>query len=256
MESDRTTMLWITHPQRYSETPRLEKALGYQFRERALLCEALTQRSAYTDIPGISKDMMANRPWNERLEFLGDSVLSLVIAGALHRKSQGYSEGDMSKARAALVCESNLARIARDKLDLGNALVIGRSELASGGRDKVSLIADAFEAILGAVYLDGGFENASRVIAELFAADLDSGISQLLTLDTKTTFQELIQASHQITPTYEVISSSGPAHQKTFEVAVKVGETTWATGRGLSKKEATQSAARAALEKISAGVSL
>jgi ribonuclease-3 len=250
-------MLWNIQPNRYAHAHKVEEQLGYIFERRSYLFEALTQRSAYVGVHGVNSEQMGQqRPWNERLEFLGDAVLSMIISESLHQKGQGYSEGDMSKARSAIVCEANLARIAREKLNLGSHLIIGGSELATGGRDKASLLADALEAVIGAVYLDGGFEQVRRVIQHLFAKEINSDLMDLVDSDAKTRFQEIVQAKYQVTPTYNLVSESGPAHQKTFEIAVQVGSKVLAHGSGSTKKQAAQSAAKIALEEISSRKSL
>ena len=244
-------MFWNIQPNRYLNASRVEKTLGYAFRRRDLLLEALTHRSALVGIPEVTDAVLATRPWNERLEFLGDSVLGLVISEALLSSGCGLSEGEMSRIRAAIVCESNLARIARETMSLGDILVIGGSELATGGRDKTSLLADAVEAILGAVFSDGGWDEARRVIQALFSEELTGDIRRFLAGDAKTMFQEFAQAKLRVTPTYDVVGESGPAHQKSFEVAVKVGDEIWGQGQGISKKDAAQAAARSALKRVS-----
>lgn len=243
-------MLWKLQPQRYKDAAAFEQRLGYQFSDRSHLYEALTQRSALVGVSEVTDEILAMRPWNERLEFLGDSVLGLVISEALLTSGQVLSEGDMSRVRAGVVCEANLARIAREQLSLGDMLVLGGSELATGGRDKPSILADAFEALLGAVFLDGGWDEARRLIQKLFASELTKNSSLYLEADAKTKFQELAQVRYRLTPTYDVIAESGPAHRKSFEVAAMIGTEVWGQGSGTTKKEAAQAAARQALTRM------
>jgi ribonuclease-3 len=181
---------------------------------------------------------------------LGDSVLGLVVSEALLTSSHGLNEGEMSRVRAAIVCESNLARMARVKLNLGDALVIGGSEKATGGEDKTSLLADALEAVLGAVFCDGGWESARMITQALFSDELNCDLRRFLVGDAKTQLQELTQAKLRLTPTYDVVDEVGPAHKKSFEVAVKIGDEVWGKGRGVSKKDAAQAAARLALSRL------
>jgi ribonuclease-3 len=243
-------VLWTLQPQRYKSAAALEQRLGYQFRNRTLLFEALTQRSALVGVAGMTEDVLASRPWNERLEFLGDSVLGLVISEALLNMGQVLSEGDMSRARAGIVCEANLARIARESLQLGDVIVLGGSEMATGGQAKASILADAFEALLGAVFMDAGWDEARRLIQRLFAAELLAPQAGYFEADAKTKFQELAQASRRLTPTYEVLEEAGPAHQKSFKVAAMIGADVWGQGSGSTKKEAAQAAARQALSRM------
>ncbi len=246
-------MLWTIQPHRYQAAAALEQRLGYQFRAKPLLFEALTQRSALVGVPEATEAVLASRPWNERLEFLGDSVLGLVIAEALLMSGRTLSEGDMSRVRAGIVCEANLARIARDTLQLGDAIVLGGSELATGGREKASILADALEALLGALYLDAGWQEAKRLVQMLFAVELTAAPEVYLDADAKTKFQELAQAFCRMTPYYQVIGETGPAHQKSFDVAAMIGEDVWGQGSGSTKKEASQAAARQALLRMTEG---
>jgi ribonuclease-3 len=243
-------VLWKIQPSRYSAATEVEAKIGYLFKSREFLFEALTHRSAFVGLDEVTKDALNRRPWNERFEFLGDSVLGLVISEALLAAHGALSEGEMSRIRAAIVCEANLATIARERLELSKALVLGPSELGSGGRDKVSLLADALEAILGAVFTDGGWESARSVIQALFANELTGDLRRFLEGDAKTTFQELAQEKLKLTPTYAVTDEKGPAHQRSFEVSARLGEDEWGRAWGASKKEAAQLAARSALERM------
>lgn len=243
-------MLWTLQPSLYTASSVIEERIGYVFSDKSKLYEAITHRSALVGVSGIGDEVLADRPWNERLEFLGDSVLSLVISEALIVSSHGLSEGEMSRIRAAIVCESNLARLARERLLLPQILVLGASEKGSGGRDKTSLLADALEAILGAVFSDGGWEAARRVTQRLFAEELTGDVRRFLMGDAKTLFQEMAQEKLRQTPTYSVTAESGPAHQRSFEVIAKIGDQEWGRGTGISKKDAAQAAARFALERM------
>lgn len=242
-------MLWTLKPSLYSNTSRIEASLGFVFSKKEILWEALTHRSALVGVATVTADILAMKPWNERLEFLGDSVLGLVVSESLLTSSAVLSEGEMSRVRAAIVCEDNLARIART-ISLGDALVLGGSEVATDGKNKASILADALEALLGAVYKDGGWEAARRVTRALFVAELTGDPRRFLDGDSKTKLQELIQAKFKTTPTYDVVRETGPAHQKSFEVAVKIDGNILAQGQGASKKDAAQAAARQALSRF------
>jgi ribonuclease-3 len=186
-----------------------------------------------------------SRTDNERLEFLGDAVLALVTSDLLMRRFPEQPEGELSKARAAIVNEAGLARVA-ESLALGQWIFLGRGEEQAGGRQKRSLLANAFEALIGAVYLDGGFSAAFQVAERLFTpiiADVPSAASK----DFKSRLQEMAQAKLQMAPTYTVLSEQGPDHAKTFEIAISIGEREYARAFGRSKKEAQQSAAERAL---------
>jgi len=245
--------LWVVRPELYLNISQIEDTLGYVFKEKSLLCEALSHRSALVGESMPESYLKKSRPWNERLEFLGDSVLGLVLSE--HLLSQGaLSEGEMSKIRSSLVCEAMLAKISQEKLNLGAFVVLGASELRSNGRAKASILADALEALIGAVFSDGGWTKARKVVLSLYKTVLAAGLDSLQCLDHKTVFQEATQAQFHVTPTYDVISESGPAHSRLFEVAVfvdKDGEREeWGRGAGLSKKQAAQAAAAAAVERL------
>ena len=215
---------------------RLERALGFSFRDKNLLEEALTHRT-YVNETGGGKD-------NQRLEFFGDSVLDFLLSDLLLVQFPESREGELTRIRAALVDEVSLARIAAG-LDLGSCLRLGRGEEKGGGRQKRSLLADAFEALLAALYLDGGIEPAKRVVAQLFSPLFTSG--ELLSgRDSKTELQELARLSAGELPRYELKQVSGPDHDKRFSVEVYLGVELMGEGVGRTKKEAEQDAARAA----------
>lgn len=243
-------VLWKIQPSRYINSAQVETKLGYQFNCREHLFEALTHRSAFVGLDEITKDALQRRPWNERLEFLGDSVLGLVVSETLLAADGALSEGEMSRIRASIVCETNLARIARERMGLSEVIVLGPSELASGGREKTSLLADALEAILGAVFIDGGWDSARRVTQLLLANELTGDPRRFLEGDAKTVFQELAQEKLRVTPTYVVTAEKGPAHKRDFEVIARLGEEEWGRAWGGSKKEAAQLAAKSALIRL------
>jgi len=221
----------------------LEERIGYCFRNRALLDEALTHRSARNESSGrTARD-------NERLEFLGDAVLGLMIASLLLERFPDKREGDLSRLRASLVGEAPLARLARS-LGLGNYLVMGKGERLTGGADRSSLLADAVEALLAAVYLDGGTDAATRVVTRLFLPLLDDVLSATFGRDYKTTLQELAQARFGAVPRYRLDRTSGPPHEQRFTVSVILHDEQLGAGEGGSKKEAAQKAARAALLRL------
>jgi len=219
----------------------LEQALGYVFQDPLLLLNAFTHRSYANENSSLScRD-------NERLEFLGDAVLQLCISDLLMKHFPDFTEGQLSKMRAGLVNEQSLAALGR-RFGLGNHLFLGRGEEASGGRGKTSLIADTFEAVIAAVYLDGGYSQAYRLIADLFAEMILAGQEgDAPYRDYKSTLQELCQSRFHETPKYQLLNEYGPDHDKTFEVELSVVESVKETGTGKSRKEAEQQAARKAL---------
>ena len=217
----------------------LEAKLAYVFRDASLCETALTHKS------WMNESQETERSDNERIEFLGDAVLALVTSDLLMRRFPEQPEGDLSKARAAIVNEAGLARVA-EILALGQWIFLGRGEEQAGGRLKRSLLANAFEALIGAIYLDGGFSAAFEVTERLFApiiAEVPSAASK----DYKSRLQEIAQARLQMAPSYTVLSEQGPDHAKTFEVAILIGEKEYGRAFGRSKKEAQQNAAERAL---------
>ena len=227
----------------------LEARLGHRFGERDLIVRALTHRSrAHEDDSGGVDD-------NESLEFLGDAVLGLVMADRLFREFPDYDEGRKSKARAQLVSAATLAELGAE-LHLGDHLLLGRGEEKTGGRRKRSLIADAFEAVVGAIYLDGGYQAAAAFLDRAFRPLLErlrrDGVTAG-TRDHKSALQEWLQARAQPLPGYRLANTTGPDHRKEFAVEVLVGERLVATGSGQSKKGAEREAARQALAVLAAG---
>lgn len=226
----------------------LERVLGYMFQDLGLCEAALTHKSWLNESPD------AQRSDNERLEFLGDAVLALVVSDLLMKFFPEHPEGELSKRRAALVNESGLARIA-ETLGLGQWIFLGRGEEQAGGRQKRSILSDTLEALVGAVYLDGGFGAVYGVAERLFGpglADADTVAGR----DFKSRLQEVSQARLHLAPTYRVVAQAGPDHDKTFEVAIFLGEREYARAQGKSKKEASQNAASRALDVLDAGLDL
>jgi ribonuclease-3 len=224
----------------YSE---LEKRLGYPFKKRELLIEALTHRSFYHENPDKADAC------NERLEFLGDSVLGFVIVENLFSLDSRLTESVMAKTKSYLVKESVLSEIA-GSISLGKYLRLGKGEEATGGRTKGSLLADAVEAVLGAVYLDGGYKKAKELILRLFREKIDVILSSGEFHDFKTELQEKTQLLFNTIPEYKIIKQEGKEHKKIFTVEVYVTGETFGTGRGRSKKEAETLAAKEALHKL------
>ena len=221
----------------------LQTVLDYRFRNHRLLEEALTHKSY------VNEQRPAAISDNERLEFLGDAVLSLVVSEQLATLLPNSPEGALSKHKAKLVSESMLADVAR-RLHLGTCLRLGRGEELSRGREKDSLLADAVEAVIAAVHLDGGLESSRRVVAKLFQQEFSHVVSQRHRPgedDYKTQVQEWCQRRFDSLPSYSVVRESGPDHDKVFEVEVTVNGEVVGRGTGRSKKEAEQSAAKQAL---------
>ena len=218
----------------------LEKALGYSFRDKALLVNAMTHKSFANEYSP------AACPDNERLEFLGDAVLDLVVSEHLMEALPTSNEGELSRIRADVVAMSSLAGLA-SKLGLGPSLLLGKGEFGSGGREKPGLLADALEALFGAVFVDGGYEAAKSVLLPLVVpilrqASADAG------QDYKSRLQEILQASRKELPVYKVTGTSGPDHDPVYLVEVLIGDRVYGTGEGRTKKTAEQNAAQATLQ--------
>jgi len=218
-----------------SDYSELETVLGYRFRDRSLLERALRHASWCNEQQGERGED------NERLEFLGDAVLDLVVGDRLMRRYPQLREGELSVTRAQVVSENGLSEVAK-QLDIGRWLLLGKGEEKSGGRTKPSILADAFEALIAAVYLDSGFEEAAGMVNRLLAQRIET-VEFKGFYDFKTRLQETSQARMRATPTYEVVQELGPDHDKRFVVAVKIGSDEWARAVGKSKKEAEQMAA-------------
>jgi ribonuclease III len=223
----------------------LENVLGYSFRDRQILMNALTHRSFFHEHPDKTRD------YNERLEFLGDSVLGFVIVEYLYLSDSSLTESIMAKAKSYLVKESVLSEIAAS-LSLGTYLRLGKGEESTGGRTKRSLLADAAEAVFGAVYLDGGYENARRLILDLFRDKIDIVLMSGEFHDFKTELQEKTQLLFTSVPEYRIIRQEGEEHSKIFTVEVYIEGKKYGTGSGKSKKESETNAAQKALRKLQA----
>ena len=223
----------------------IQQTLGISFNDLSLLGQALVHRSYINESPGLA---LAS---NERLEFLGDAILGLVIAEKLYLECPHLSEGDMTKLRSALVCRDNLTRIAR-AISLGNYLYLGKGEEASGGRDKPTNLVGSLEAVMAAVSLDQGSAIARDFILRLLSKELQKVVSQGVKTDYKSQLQELAQSRQQPIPAYYLVEATGPAHERSFTSEVRVGDTVLGRGSGKSKKAAETEAARSALGQLSA----
>ena len=215
----------------------LESSLNYHFINKALLLEALTHRSH------VNESRERGLKDNQRLEFFGDSVLGLLVSRRLLELLPGSGEGNLSRIRASIVDEDTLAGLAEGIL-LGQFLLLGRGEDKTGGRGKKSILADAFEALTAAVYLDGGFDAAASFVDRFFGPLLERSVDDAVGRDYKTRLQELCQPLFGVTPVYLHEEAAGPDHARVFTATVRVGETSFGTGSGKSKKEAEQAAAR------------
>ncbi len=225
----------------------LEARLGYHFQRAELLELALTHRSTAADAQG-----SGSVAHNERLEFLGDAVLELVASESLVQYFPEWSEGQLSRSRARLVNAHSLEEVARD-LELGSHLRLGKGEEKTGGRDKPALLADAFEAVVAAIYLDGGLDAARQFLRRtLFRQTFEHGGEGLADSDRKSALQEFLQARGRPPAEYKIAAESGPDHHKMFHVEVWVNGEPLAAGSGSTKKEAEQLAAREALQRLEA----
>jgi len=215
----------------------LEDRIGYTFKDKQLIIEALTHKSY-------------KKPYNnERLEFLGDAVLDLIVGEYLFKKFPQSNEGILSKIRASLVNESGFTLLAR-AIGLGEYMYLSLAEENNNGRDKPSLLSNAFEALIGAIYLEAGLSKAKEISIRLLEECHPRIDLQSLSKDYKTTLQELTQATHGVTPVYKLLGSFGPDHKKEFEIAVVLDDSEISRARGKSKKDAQQKAAQIALEKL------
>ena len=211
----------------------LEKKIGYTFQNLEILKQAM-RHSSY-----INEKHLPKYQCNERLEFLGDAVLELVSSEFLFYEDKTRPEGELTKARASMVCEPALAFCARE-IDLGQYLLLGKGEDATGGRKRESVTSDAMEALIGAIYIDGGFANAKEFIKRFILNDLEN---KKLFFDSKTILQEIVQAHFKEEISYRMIGEEGPDHDKSFHAAVLIGEKEYGTGTGRTKKAAEQEAA-------------
>ena len=218
---------------RLKKIKELEHRIGYHFQDFNLLVMAM-RHSSY-----VNEHHMERLDCNERLEFLGDAVLEVVSSEFLYKNFPELPEGELTKKRASMVCEPSLAFCAR-QIDLGSYLLLGKGEEGTGGRNRDSIVSDAMEATIGAIFLDGGFTNAKEFILNYILNDIEH---KQLFYDSKTILQEIIQARTEEPMAYEVLKEEGPDHDKNFRVAVKVGNKILGTGSGRTKKAAEQEAA-------------
>lgn len=218
----------------------LEGKIGYCFQDQELLKHAL-RHSSY-----VNEKHMKKHECNERLEFLGDAVLEVVSSEFLFFEHQTMPEGELTKKRASMVCEPALAFCARD-IDLGEYLLLGKGEEATGGRKRDSVTSDAMEALIGAIYLDGGFASAKEFIHRFILNDLEN---KKLFFDSKTILQEIVQGNSDDQVSYELIREEGPDHNKSFCTAVRIGEQIYGEGEGRTKKASEQQAAYQAILKL------
>ncbi|MDW7672306.1 MAG: ribonuclease III [Bacillota bacterium] len=221
----------------------LQQRIGYCFKKEDILLEALTHSS-------FANEWKHRRMRdNERLEFLGDSVLSLIISHYIFETYHHLPEGELTKVRANVVCETSLALKAR-RIDIGKHLLLGRGEESSGGRDRESILADGLESLIAAIYLDGGYLHAEAFVIDNFKDLIDLAASGDLMSDYKTKLQEILQCNTQDKIEYLVVNEEGPDHNKTFYIEVRAGEQMLGNGQGKNKKEAEQNAARAAISSM------
>jgi ribonuclease-3 len=220
---------------------KLEDNLGTQFNDYSLLRRAITHRSFLNENPTTTQED------NERLEFLGDAVLDFVVAGYLFDRFPEMDEGQLTMLRSALVRTKTLAAFAQN-IGIGEALLLGVGEAEGGGRERLPNLCAAFEAVVGAIYLDQGMSAVQSWIIDLIPSALDEILDKSAHIDAKSEFQIWTQAHYNLTPTYHVTAEEGPDHDKTFTVAVLVGNEIWGTGKGHSKQTAEQEAASSALD--------
>ena len=218
----------------------LEHIIGYEFKDKSLMLRALSHTSYINEVKSIPES-------NERLEFLGDSVLSIIVSEYIFRNFKQYPEGELTKLRASLVCEKSLAAFARE-IELGKFLFLGKGEQQNGGRERPSILADAFEALLAAMYLDGGMEVARNHVMRFVKDEIKNHTVEEAFHDYKTQLQEIIQKNPGEELNYVLVGEEGPDHDKHFTVEVRLNSNIIGQGDGHSKKQAEQSAAKKALE--------
>lgn len=225
----------------------LQEDLNYFFKDEDLLITALTH-SSYAN-----ENKLGVEGYNERLEFLGDAVLSLIVSQYLYKKYPHYPEGELTKIRAKVVCESSLAKAAR-RINLGKYLLLGKGEESTGGRTRESILADASEAITGAIYMDSDFDTVNGLMLERFEFEIVQAVGKgNLFMDYKTELQEIVQKTNKSRLEYVVYKEKGPDHNKVFFMNVLVNETIIGTGSGKNKKEAEQASAKDALQNMGLG---
>jgi len=227
---------------------QLEDKVGYNFKDKGVISTAITH-SSYANERKTKKIK-----YNERIEFLGDSVLSLVISEYLYKMYPDLPEGELTVTRAKIVCENSLSKGAID-IGLGNFLLLGKGEELSGGRNKISILSDAFEALIGAIYLDGGFNTAREFILKYMENIIKSCVEGKIFYDFKTQLQEIVQQNGEQHISYNVVDESGPDHNKAFVTEVRINDVITGHGKGHSKKESEQNAAKDALNKLESEIS-
>ena len=225
----------------------LQKIISYNFIDPKTLLEAITHKSFTNE----NRELHLSD--NERLEFLGDAVLHLVISDHLIKNYPELPEGDLSKLRATIVSEPSLFKIAKS-IDLGDFVLLGRGEEQTGGRKKSSILANALEAIIAAIYLDGGMEKARAFVMSYFVPEIKNAVEQRIFHDYKTDLQEYCQGLNLPLPKYQVVKETGPDHQKTFEIEILINNKAYGSGVGRTKKEAEQKAAEEALKKLKGSI--
>ena len=217
-----------------------EQKINYEFKNKEYILEALTHSSYSNE--------NKNYPFNERLEFLGDSVLSIVISDYLFKKETKLPEGELTKIRANIVCEESLSEVSK-KRHLGKYMLLGKGEEATGGRERISILADALEAVIAAIYLDGGIKCAREFILTNMEKIINDSIKGKIFRDYKTCLQEVLQSNGENNIWYKLIEEKGPDHNKRFVMEVGINDTVLGVGEGKSKKDAEQVAAKCALDK-------
>lgn len=218
---------------------KFEEIIDYTFEDKSYILEALTHSSYSNE--------NKNYKFNERLEFLGDSVLSIVISDYLFKKEKDLPEGELTKLRANIVCEESLSEVG-GQIHLGEHLLLGKGEEATGGRDRISIIADALEAVIAAIYLDGGLEQASKFIFKFMEEIIENSIEGKIFRDYKTYLQEVLQSKGEQNIWYKLLEEKGPDHNKRFVMEVGINDKVLGVGEGKSKKDAEQVAAKSALK--------
>ncbi len=244
-EDDKTGKSSKKKKSRYRQLDSFQKRIKVKFSSKSLLNRALTHRSYVNEAGAQVMD-------NERLEFLGDSVLALVVNEYLFKRFEEYPEGDLAKIKSAVVSETTLAKVSSD-IRLGDYILMGRGEEQSGGRERGSIQANTLEAVIGAIYLDSGLKDVKRFVLGLLKSEIERIDSLTYLRDPKTTLQEYVQKKYKERPVYEVIEEKGPDHQKVFTVRLIINGTDAATGTGNSKRKAEMEAAGKVLEQIHHG---
>lgn len=218
---------------------KFEEIIDYKFENKNYILEALTHSSYSNE--------NKNYKYNERLEFLGDSVLSIIVSDYLFKTENNLPEGELTKLRANIVCEESLSEVA-SKIKLGEYLLLGKGEEATGGRERISILADALEAVIAAIYLDGGIENSRKFIFKYMDEIIEDSIKGKIFRDYKTYLQEVLQSRGEQNIWYKLIEEKGPDHNKRFVMEVGINDEVLGVGEGKSKKDAEQIAAKAALK--------